>query len=302
MDIEQERQKLKATIAQIRDEAVKSALEREFEELAAKNAAAQDKAPVEADIEALQQRASQAVQAQGGAGGDGGGTSGVGSGEGFLTNAGFGLVIGIVILSFAFVFFYFWELGGENFTSPESIRPLLVLTLIIAMLGFGGLLMIRALFAPIKVAELQERFRLGREVFLVFSGIFGTIIGFYFGAEDEAGAGAPTIEIAFAEGRVTAAISEGTAPFLGIFTPQGQTGGRVMDADDRVLSLAIDGGTCPDGASIVVVDGRGRRADGTIDCDSGDDAPGDNTADNTVENIAAENRAATPPTANDQGL
>lgn len=287
MDIGQERQKLKATLARIQDQAVKAELERRFEEIAARHAAAseEEKPAVEAEIKALQEEASKAASGPGG--GAGGGDGSGGTADSFLTLGGFWMVMFVIALIFGFLFYYFWALDGD-FTSPASIRPLLVLTLIVAMLGFGGLLMIRALFAPYAKEEIQERFRLGREVFLVFSGIFGTIIGFYFGAEDEVAGGAPTVEIAFAEGRVTAAVSEGTAPFLGIFTPRDQTGGRVMDADDRVLSLAIEGGTCPDGATIAVVDSRGRRADGTVDCDEGDEGDEGDAETNDAEPNPAE--------------
>jgi hypothetical protein len=271
MNIEEQRKALKTVLDQLQDEQVRAGLQAEFDVLVRQRGAAADKAPIEAKIEQLAARAQQALGAQ-----QGGGEEDAATGP-FLTNAGFGLVVGIVILSFGFVFYYFWEIGGENFTSPESIRPLLVLTLIIAMLGFGGLLMVRALFAPYQGAQLQERFRLGREVFLVFSGIFGTIIGFYFGAEDDERGGAPTVAIAFENGRVTAAVAEGVEPFLGIFTPRDQTGGRVMDADDRVLSYAVEGGACPDGATVVVVDGRGHRADGIVDCDD-ESAPADANA------------------------
>ena len=232
-----------------------------------------------------------------GAGGGPDEPSGAGSGsstpQGFLTTAGFWLVLMITILIFAFVFFYFWQLGGDNFTSSESIRPLLVLTLIAAMLGFGGLLIIRALFAPYPDDVLQERFRLGREIFLVFSGIFGTIIGFYFGAEDDdRQGGAPTVTIAFADGRVNAAVADGSEPFIGIFTPRDAAGGELMTADERVLSFTPEGGTCPEGGTVTVIDGRGRRAQAVVECGEETAAGNDideQTAVNGTENAALAN-------------
>lgn len=86
---------------------------------------------------------------------------------------------------FWFVGEYFFSLTAEQRMSPAAIRPLIVITLILAMLGFGGALILRPLFAPETGAELAERFKLSREIFLVFSGVFATVIGFYFGALDK---------------------------------------------------------------------------------------------------------------------
>ena len=49
---------------------------------------------------------------------------------------------------------------------------------------FGGALLFGALFSSEGGQELTDRFRHAREIFLVFSGIFGTVVGFYFGAGD----------------------------------------------------------------------------------------------------------------------
>ena len=218
------------------------------------------------------------------------------SGGGFLSKAGFALVLILTLLSFAFLFFFVERIVKRELSAIESVQFLIVLTLILSMLAFGGLLMIRALFAPYERQELENRFRMGREVFLVFSGVFGTIIGFYFGSDDDdTGGGAPTVEVAFEGGRVTAAIAGGNGPFTAIYTAPGETGGRVMAAEERVHSIEV-GGTCPDGADIVVIDGRGRRAEAQLECEGGGEGE-DNAAD--LPPTPANNTTATttPPNA-----
>jgi hypothetical protein len=163
---------------------------------------------------------------------------------------------------FVALYLYFDGLGPARYSSIEATRPILVFTLIVAMLGFGGLLIYRALFSPDGGAALQERFRLAREIFLVYAGIFGTIIGFYFGAADNQNAAAPTLRVAVAAQRqLSATVDGGSAPFLGVLTLAGQTGGTTMTVSERTLSASVPETICPHDASIVVVDGLGRRAE-----------------------------------------
>jgi hypothetical protein len=174
------------------------------------------------------------------------------------------------------------------------VRPLLVLTLIIAMLGFGGILIVRALFAPESFDKISERFRLAREIFLVFAGTFSTIVGFYFGSEtnkDEDG-GAPTVQLSYAGTNVVATIAEGTAPFIAIYTAAGAPGGNVVQSNDRALIFPA-GATCPENATVLVVDGRGRQTTGTVTCPApgGTGTPPDNTA-NGAANASVTNGAA----------
>jgi hypothetical protein len=217
------------------------------------------------------------------------------------------LVLSIIVTAAyaAIVLTYFGSLKGTY--TIESTRLLIVLTLIIAMLGFGGLLISRALFSKEGTQPLQERFRLAREIFLVFSGIFGTIIGFYFGATDEDKTAIPALEIGYANGQVTALVTGGAEPFLGIITPKDGVG-SAMTVDKRMLSYAA--APCPEDASIVVVDGRGHRAETTVECGKpgtnagtetnaaeGNAAEGNTvtTTDNTPDNAASNNGAAANP-------
>ena len=195
----------------------------------------------------------------------------------------------VTIASFAFLFYFVDRLVRRELSAVESVQFLIVLTLILSMLGFGGLLIIRSMFAPYGQEELEGRFRMGREVFLVFSGVFGTIIGFYFGSDggESGDAGAPAVEVAYQAGRVTAAVSGGSSPFTAIYTAPGETGGRVMTAEDRVHSIEV-GTECPDGGEVVVIDGRGRRADAKLECEGGGDS---GNPENGVENQTANNTA-----------
>lgn len=65
-----------------------------------------------------------------------------------------------------------------------------------------------------------------------------------------------------ADGRVCVAVGGGSAPFLGILARGGEIGGRLMESDGPLLSIATD--ACLAGAKIIVIDGEGRRAEAGI--------------------------------------
>lgn len=92
-------------------------------------------------------------------------------------------VLAIVFLGLAWFFYrYMAEAGLGKLSTFEGTRPLLVIAAIISTIAFGGALLIGSLFSS--EGSFEDRFRHSREIFLVFSGIFGTVIGFYFGAGD----------------------------------------------------------------------------------------------------------------------
>jgi hypothetical protein len=201
--------------------------------------------------------------------------------------------IGAAVFGIFLMFFlYFRYLPADKYASIEGTRPILVFTLIISMLAFGGLMIAAALYGRRRTVEdLQNRFRLAREIFLVFSGIFGTIIGFYFGAaDDHSVSGAPKVEVAFAEGQLTAAVTEGAEPFIGIITLKDETGGVLMTSNKRLLTYKI--AHCPDGASVAVVDGRGQRTEAKVDCNAASEEGG------ATDNAATGTNNATVPTDN----
>ena len=229
-----------------------------------------------------------------GPGGSAGGGSGGGSADGggqFLSKGGFILVLLLTVLSFGFLFYFVERMVKHELNATESVQFLIVLTLILSMLAFGGLLIIRAMFAPYPREELENRFRMGREVFVVFSSVFGTIIGFYFGVtdEDDAEQQTPTVEVSFANDRVTATVSGGAEPYIGIFTPAGANAGQLMTVDGPILVSPARLPVCPQGATVLVVDSEGERVEEEIDCGGDGEARNDAAATpaNSAGNAAA---------------
>jgi hypothetical protein len=101
-------------------------------------------------------------------------------------------VLALVFLGLAgFVIYYVSGAGGARLATIEGTRPLLVIAAIISTITFGGALLLGSLFSS--EGSFEERFRRAREIFLVFSGIFGTVLGFYFGAGESKG---PQLSIA----------------------------------------------------------------------------------------------------------
>lgn len=83
-------------------------------------------------------------------------------------------VVGVVMFTGA--------VGWKTLVTVEGTRPILTLAAIIATLTYGGGLIFSALFSS--EGKFDERFRMAREIFLVFSGVFATIVGFHFGKQD----------------------------------------------------------------------------------------------------------------------
>jgi hypothetical protein len=167
-----------------------------------------------------------------------------------------------MVLCMATMWAYFWGLGPERYSTIEATRPVLVFTLIIAMLGFGGLMIFKAFDTDVD----KQNFAHAREIFLVFAGIFGTIIGFYFGAADDQESAPPSLsEPAYEAGRISVEIAGGAAPFISLLTIESRPDdSQVRQGDDRALSFAV--GHCPTDASITVVDGEGNRDQAEITC------------------------------------
>lgn len=99
-------------------------------------------------------------------------------------------VIGIIILLVSFggvAFFmgaYIWKVDIADLRTIEGARPVLTITAVLATITFGGGLVFAALFS--NEGAFENRFRMAREIFLVFSGVFATVVGFHFGKPDTA--------------------------------------------------------------------------------------------------------------------
>lgn len=170
----------------------------------------------------------------------------------------------LAVLFFGAIAAYFSELD-ESLATVRATRPVLVFTLIVAMLGFGGMLMFKSLFGTEPHAEFEQRFRLAREVFLVYAGIFGTIIGFYFGAADEDPVNAPlSASFSLKEGVVSAQVTGGVPPFLAYLQRKSPKLELVLEAKggDRLLvaPAPLPANECPNESTLYVVDGAGSRS------------------------------------------
>src|SRR5262245_914612 len=99
--------------------------------------------------------------------------------------AGIAALAIVFIAVTVFLAYYVYSLGAAGLSTIEGTRPLLVVTAIISTIAFGGALLLGSLFSA--EGSVEDRFRRAREVFLVFSGIFGTVVGFYFGAGESKG-------------------------------------------------------------------------------------------------------------------
>ena len=209
----------------------------------------------------------------------------------------------VTILFFGGIALYLSKL--EDISSVRATRPILVFTLIVAMLGFGGLLMVRSLFGDLNEERLEKRFRLAREIFLVYSGIFGTIIGFYFGAADEIDvASPPSITLSGSSDTISAQVTGGSAPFTGVLQRTEPKLDLLLQGGGRLLSVKLEqpaGGSpdmvdgvpnyCGIGGTITVIDGRGRRASADVT----GDLFGKDTACGITGPEAGNASAETPP-------
>jgi len=193
-----------------------------------------------------------------------------------------------IVLCFATMWAYFWGLGPERYSTIESTRPVLVFTLIVAMLGFGGLMIFRAFDKEVD----KESFAHAREIFLVFAGIFGTIIGFYFGAADEDSGTPPSLsEPIYENGRISVEIGGGVAPFISLLTIESRPDdSQVRQGDLRALSFDV--GHCPLDASLTVVDGDGNRDQAEITCPAEQSPPTAPTANAGANAVADTGNAA----------
>lgn len=178
------------------------------------------------------------------------------------------LLIGMALF-FVMIGIYLASIPAAIRYTVDGTRPVLVFTLIAAMLAFGGLMIAKSLYGGASGDDLNGRFRLAREVFLIYAGTFGTVTGFYFGsAGGPAAAPAPlAVKPSFAAGRLLIAVEGGAAPFLAIVTPAGGASGYQQRSTERTLTIPLPtGAPCPDKAAITLVDGRGQISETVLAC------------------------------------
>jgi hypothetical protein len=109
---------------------------------------------------------------------------------GFLKQNSMLLVSAAAVVVVAGILMYaIRKLGPSTFQTVEGGRALLLVALTVAFVVYGGALIIYPMFAS---GDVSQRFRYSREVFLMLSGIFSTVVGFYFA---QTGSSSNTIEM-----------------------------------------------------------------------------------------------------------
>lgn len=190
-------------------------------------------------------------------------------------------VVVLTAMVLAMIAWYLSILPPEQRYTIEGTRPILVFTLIVGNLGFGALMIGRVLYSSEDPEEVNKRFRLAREVFLVFSGTLGTVIGFYFGSAKENATAAPPLSatVAYADGKVTATLQGGVGPFIGYLDiGKDDAEDLLLKGEDRSLIAAVPTNACPADSVAIISDSRGQRAEARLACPA-TPAPGDNSAD-----------------------
>lgn len=152
-----------------------------------------------------------------------------------------------------------WFLSTTSETSAltdvSAGRPILMLIVILTTVVFGGMMLNAALFgAPSD--DAAERFQRGREVFLVFSGICATVVGFYFGSGtvNAPAAGPPSLHASLAaDGTITAMVMGGAPPHTVVLLKDGQRlPFAAAPGDSSRFTLAIHPTVCPAGGAYQV--------------------------------------------------
>lgn len=95
-------------------------------------------------------------------------------------------LIGVLILYFAWILFAQLKAEGELFSKlrdPGYARGMITFLITVSAIGLCFILVVQSFFG---VDDANgERFRRGREVLTLLTGILGTIVGFYFGTTEK---------------------------------------------------------------------------------------------------------------------
>ena len=255
MPIEAQKKQIVDTIKQVSTRGAKQRLTSELTLLMGRynepNATAEQKAEAEARLEQLCRDAEIATQVS------------------LWSTFSMALVGLVLFLFFGGIFLYLNGMRPMPYWTIEATRPIIVYTLIVAMLGFGGLFMVRALFSDDDETTMQNRFRYAREIFLIFSGVFSTVIGFYFGSGTgtEGTTNDPPVLAAAqirATGAVSVTVSKGRAPFEGTIRMSGRQDLPLAVVGNTLSILLNPRADCPAGAKISVTDSESRSVDQTV--------------------------------------
>jgi hypothetical protein len=72
--------------------------------------------------------------------------------------------------------------GGDAFNTDATARGLITFSVAIVTVAIALILVSFIVFGTGEIAELKERFTFGKDILMVFVGILGTIMGFYYGS------------------------------------------------------------------------------------------------------------------------
>jgi len=167
------------------------------------------------------------------------------------------LVAGIVLFTSA--------VGWGALKEVDGTRPILTVAAIIATLAYGGGLIFSALYS--NEGKFEDRFRMAREIFLVFSGVFATIVGFHFGANNGADrvveSGTRQLELAVGRGdnsgELKLTVTGGTPPYTVTTTGTNirNVAPTTSDTSPIVIHINPEEATKPWTVSFSVVDKAG---------------------------------------------
>ena len=181
------------------------------------------------------------------------------------------IVLLVVVVFLAGIAWFATQFEARQLGGVEFGRPVIMFGMILATLGLGGFLAANAMLGKREGDDLAERFQMSREIFLVFSGIFATVVGFYFGSSDSKSAvvaSAVTVSTSIgSDGTITALIAGGAAPY----------GASIVDRDGKKkVALAADkadparfvltkaNGICPEGAQLEITGANGAAYPPTV--------------------------------------
>jgi hypothetical protein len=113
----------------------------------------------------------------------------LGDRAGVMGMAAVGLLIILAVIAIAVVML---KMGPDSWKTIEGGRAILLIALTAAFVTFGGALTLSPLF---EAGPLEERFRRAREIFLLFAGMFSTVVGFYFASATNQGQAAQLLAV-----------------------------------------------------------------------------------------------------------
>jgi hypothetical protein len=127
---------------------------------------------------------------------------------------------GIIALGLAFLFTIvavsvaLAKMGASSWQTIPGGRAVLLLALTFAFVTYGGTLLVTPFFS--EGSGFDERFRRAREIFLLFAGMFTTIVGFYFASANNPFLGASLLiaeTFNAAKGELQVAVAGGKSPY-----------------------------------------------------------------------------------------